>query len=424
MFKAASIPLMAKDRFLKLTKFYVWPTIEDAYNKEKSDVYRSVPDPTNIAIDGNFDSPGFSADLCAVAAIEESTHQVIDFVAVQKIEADNVSSRMELEGVKKLLPSIESNVRIGNITLDKHPQVVSFLRNQNYDYGFDPWHRLKGIKKELRKIAKALKNPEEKRQMTMLSKRFIVHVYNSIERSNGDASLCKELVFSFFLHVQGIHEWQAKNFSKLIHAAEGTKVCRRFQEEKFAIVFACPHIEDSTHPDSRHEDVSPNSSPYQLLLAAVAKTTFMGDLDKLRHGNNTSFVESFWNVCIKYRPKRKYFSKNGFIRRTMLASLAFNRIRQAELCGERKISEVYEAFSKAKGEKITKIKKAPINEDWKRNIVAEVIERKRNQGTFDPTNEPEDSDDDEELFLANFDEILHFSDSEDEEVEDPDLEYN
>lgn len=118
-FEAASIPLMKKRSFLLLSKAYVWPTVEDEYYRQKSDLIRSVPNPANIAIDGNYDSPGFSAELCAVAAIEETTHQVIDFVVVHKSETENISGRMELEGVKRILPSIESNVKIESITLGK-----------------------------------------------------------------------------------------------------------------------------------------------------------------------------------------------------------------------------------------------------------------------------------------------------------------
>ena len=46
----------------------------------------------------------------------------------------------------------------------------------------------------------------------------------------------------------------------------------------------------------------------------------------------------------------------------MLAALAFNENRLAEIKGDRRISEVYECFSKSKGEEVTKIKKGPISD--------------------------------------------------------------
>lgn len=358
MFRAASIPFMSKNRFLHLSKNYIWPAIEDEYYKRKSDLINSLPDTINVAVDGNYDSPGYSAELCAVAAIEESTHEVVDFTIVHKSETEFISGRMELEGVKKLIPSIESKMKIGTITLDKHPQVCKYLKDEDYDFALDVWHKLHGTKKVLRSSIKEMKTAEEKDQMREMSRRFILHVYSSVEKANGDSTLCRELVYSFFLHVQGIHEWRSKKFTEIIPIEEGTKVCPRFKEERFSHVTQCPHRTDSTPQDSHHPMINPASRPYQKLLSIAATAPFLGDLDRLRLNNSTSYVESFWNVCIKYRPKRKYFPKIGFERRTMLASIDFNENREAEIRGDRRISQVYECFSKSKGGKTTKVKKA------------------------------------------------------------------
>lgn len=117
---------------------------------------------------------------------------------------------MELEGVKRCLSSIESRIETNEITVDKHPSVVSFLKSQNKEVRFDPWHRLKSLKKELRSYIKGMNNEEEKTRMKELSRRFVVHLWASIERARGDAKLCQELVFSFFLHIQG---WSLCYFS-------------------------------------------------------------------------------------------------------------------------------------------------------------------------------------------------------------------
>src|SRR3569623_889562 len=102
----------------------------------------------------------------------------------------------------------------------------------------------------------------------------------------------------------------------------------------------------------------------------------------MEQGNITSFNESLNSVCIRYRPKRKFFTrtsllsgieKKGFAVRTMLAALAFNEYRLTEIKGDRRISEVYECFSKSKGEEVTKIKKGQINDGWKK-IVEESLD--------------------------------------------------
>jgi hypothetical protein len=61
----------------------------------------------------------------------------------------------------------------------------------------------------------------------------------------------------------------------------------------------------------------------------------------------------------------------------MLAAMTFNENNKAEFHGERRVSEVYQCYSKAKGENVTKFKKGPVNETWKRSLVEETIEHKR-----------------------------------------------
>jgi hypothetical protein len=58
-----------------------------------------------------------------------------------------------------------------------------------------------------------------------------------------------------------------------------------------------------------------DSKPYRLLLALMAKTTFMNDLDKMRHGNSTSFVENVWSNKMK-----ETFSLFGSAHNRFLAS--------------------------------------------------------------------------------------------------------
>jgi hypothetical protein len=71
--------------------------------------------------------------------------------------------------------------------------------------------------------------------------------------------------------------------------------------------------------------------------------------------------------------------------------------------------------------KITKIKKTPSNEAWKRRIVEETIERKRLQGPGDPLEiEPNDLYEEQEMvedLNQRLEELLYFSDS-DENFED------
>jgi hypothetical protein len=58
MFKAASIPFVGKSTWMDFSKFFVYPAIEDAYYRMKTDLLLSFNDPINVSLDGQYDSPG------------------------------------------------------------------------------------------------------------------------------------------------------------------------------------------------------------------------------------------------------------------------------------------------------------------------------------------------------------------------------
>jgi hypothetical protein len=80
----------------------------------------------------------------------------------------------------------------------------------------------------------------------------------------------------------------------------------------------------------------------------------------------------------------------------MLAAMACDENRGAKMRGDRRVSVVYQSFSKSRGEKVTKMKKSPANEDWKKDIVDKSLERKQQIGMGNPV-DPDQDDIDEDL---------------------------
>lgn len=178
----------------------------------------------------------------------------------------------------------------------------------------------------------------------------------------------------------------------------------------------CPH--DMVQLEGHHQPVDQNSLAYQKILEIAAKTQFINDMERLKHGNLTSFVESFHNVCIRYRPKRKFYPRKGFEIRTKLAALAFNANRIAEQEGKRTIREIYEYHSKATGENRQKIKMGPPAEAWKAKIVEDTIERKRLFGSGHPMADEEIENDQDDALLDWFNQAINLESDEDVETEE------
>lgn len=141
LFTSASISGFSKRHFQSISHHYVYRVIRDMYERQQNELYAEIvakKTPIHITVDGQYDSPGFSAELCAVTAIESTTNMVLDFAIVHKSETGGVSSKMESQGVTKCIAAIEQKLgaRPASITIDKHPSVFSLLRRNGYQVLF------------------------------------------------------------------------------------------------------------------------------------------------------------------------------------------------------------------------------------------------------------------------------------------------
>ncbi len=63
------------------------------------------------------------------------------------------------------------------------------------------------------------------------------------------------------------------------------------------------------------------------------------------------------------------------------------------------------------------MKKSPANEDWKKDIVDKSLERKQQIGIGNPVDpDQDDIDEDLDIVIGQFDELLNFSDTDDDFV--------
>uniref|UniRef100_A0A914CS80 Uncharacterized protein n=1 Tax=Acrobeloides nanus TaxID=290746 RepID=A0A914CS80_9BILA len=432
-FKAANIAGVSKMSYQRLSKKYVWPSVKEYYENQKP-IVEGLAD---LALDGAFDSPGHNAQYCSETCMDRDSKLVMGCEIVRKEEVDGISNRMELRGVQKLFEKLGKD-NVNSVTIDKHLQICKWLRENNVQYYFDPWHHLKTNRKKIRKARNVMKHKNkaiEKWQLEVydnLSKRLIKHLYSAVELSAGNPDLLKEIALSYFLHVAGCHEWKSRSVAELIYNLRAPDDWKKSKfdprstllaNEKFGIHLKCTHVHNQ---EDITPAVDPTSLPFIELLKMVSNKTFLQDLLRLKHGNVTANVESFHSISIHYRPKRKFYNPPGFTCRTMLAIISYNENVRAEQRGERKVVEEYRYFSKSKGEFTTKFKKGAPIDAWKEEIVIASIDKKLHPDLDEPVFEENDIDDgiesihdeDESLFGEGVDEELF----ENEESEYPELE--
>lgn len=108
------MPMFSNVSFYDNKRLYVQPMIKELYLEQQKHVLALVAyEPLKLALDGQYDSPGYSSELCRVTALDATTNLVVTFAVSHKAEVGGVSNRMELLGVKKVLREKSENCHFG-----------------------------------------------------------------------------------------------------------------------------------------------------------------------------------------------------------------------------------------------------------------------------------------------------------------------
>ncbi|GMR58071.1 hypothetical protein PMAYCL1PPCAC_28266, partial [Pristionchus mayeri] len=186
--------------------FLIWQN--DAREVSKN---AAEPDGISVAIDGQYDNPGWNGSNCKATVMDAKTKLAIAGCSVHKKEPgiDGVSIRMESTGILRAMVEliddgfvIKSRVSDRNKMVDKklreHPKTKSIVAENDW------WHTQKPLKKEWWKAMKA--SPV----LAQLYSSFFNHLFYCHKNfpKKEDRPKALELVRSFLMHVQGKHSWK------------------------------------------------------------------------------------------------------------------------------------------------------------------------------------------------------------------------
>ncbi|KAK9958119.1 hypothetical protein ABG768_012293 [Culter alburnus] len=201
---------------------------------------------------------------------------------------------MEKEGLKRSLDLLRAHsVTFDSIVTDRHPQVQKFLREANITHYYDVWHIEKGLSKKLLKISQS--KDCEKLQ------KWLCSIKNHIYWTAASSSSAQERVAkwtSILNHVQDIHTHEDPVFPQCLHP-------QRTSRDKSKWLRA------GTPAFCRLEKVLTNKG-------------ILKDVQKLSPHHQTSSMEAFHSVILRFAPKNVVFSFLGMLCRLYLAALHFN----------------------------------------------------------------------------------------------------
>ncbi|XP_073718189.1 uncharacterized protein [Misgurnus anguillicaudatus] len=200
---------------------------------------------------------------------------------------------MEKEGLKRSLDMLRAHaVTFDSIVIDRHPQVQKFLREANITHYYDVWHIEKGLSKKNLKISQS-KDCEKLQKWVPSIKNHIC--WTAASSSSGQERVAKWT--SILNHIQDIHTHEDPIFPTCLHPQ-----CTSKDNMKW--------LKAGTPAFCRLEKVLTNKK-------------ILKDIAKLSPHHQTSSLEAFHIVILRFAPKKFCLSFSWDVMQTLPGSTAF-----------------------------------------------------------------------------------------------------
>ncbi|CAP39543.2 Protein CBG23494 [Caenorhabditis briggsae] len=354
LFDVLKSPFFFARTFNRLKEKYVYEAVNIQYKKQANVVKELLCETTdnngtlNVMGDGSFDTPGHSALYCRYVIMEAVTKLVVEY-EIFRHKSGEKKVNIETEACEKAFENlmVTYDSAIESLTTDRSQSVASMMANNFPDvtHYFDSWHYIRSLALEILKQFLPLKP---------WIRRFINHVYWSIQSSGGHDEMAKEKLLSFFMHVADIH--------------------KDFQDSgwyDFKIVNSCEHNE-SDDVNRKRPDFLDTKNPLHVkalnaLLAVIEKGDRCEAIGRVSPYFATSAVESFNARAGKI----VFSSQKGFNSRTQLAVLDWNSKQLDELNGKRVVIAEKRFFNKTTKQWSVRKEKTPADYSF-RNEIADI----------------------------------------------------
>ncbi|XP_034077579.1 uncharacterized protein LOC117549630 [Gymnodraco acuticeps] len=293
VFKAMNMQLCKYNTFRRHARMFIEPAIVSYWQKSQEGMLQKLHAEEKVIVGGDMraDSPGHYAKFGSYTMMDLKNNKVVDLQLVQSNEVGG-SYHMELEGLKRSLELLKKcGVTLDCIVTDRHLQIQKFLRESSITQFFDVWHIEKGISKQLEKAAK--KKDCEKLRGWVKSIRN--HIYwTAATSTTGPERVAKWT--SILNHVQDIHSHDDPLFPKCLHPLR----------------------------IAQYQWMAAGTPAFHKLETILSTKRILKAVAKLSPHHQTSSLESFHAVILRFAPKNVVFPFLGMLCRLYLAALHYN----------------------------------------------------------------------------------------------------
>ncbi|XP_059389305.1 uncharacterized protein LOC132122845 isoform X3 [Carassius carassius] len=294
VFKAMKLQFFRYETFQRHARAFIEPAVIHHWKATQDVNLQSLSQEEKVIVccDMRADSPGHSGKYGSYATMDLRTNTVVDIQLVQSNEVGG-SCHME-KGLKRSLALLESRgVNLDCIVTDRHQRVQKFLRERNITHYYDVWHMAKGISKKLEAISKQKDCEKLKKWM----KSIINHIYWTAASSTSEPEMIAKWT-TILNHVRDVHTHEDPLYPKCEHAIrKTTDKSKWLQADTLAF--------------------------YKLEKLLTNKRT-LKDVAKLSPHHQTSSLEAFRAVILRFAPKNVVFPFIGMLCRLYLAAMHYN----------------------------------------------------------------------------------------------------
>ncbi|XP_056613533.1 uncharacterized protein LOC130429144 [Triplophysa dalaica] len=335
------------DSFRRHTRNYLEPAIVHKWNVDQNKLFRKLQEGRKVAVAGEMRavSTGDTAKFGSYTLMHLDSNTILD---MQLVHCNKVggSYHMEKEGLKRCLDHLDSNgLAVEYIITGRHPKIQKFLRECNIVQFYDVWHFEKGLSKKLDKLS-------QKKGCEILKKwvpSIKNHVYwSAMSSTSGPEKVAKYT--SILNHIQNIHIHENPVFPKCVHADKQTIDPRKWFQS--------------------------GSMPLYKVEKIMNNKRVLKDVENLSHHYQTSSLEAFHSVLLRFAPKNVVFPFIGMLCRLYLAAMHYNENGDREQAVTTPGQAMYKiVFPKSKkGEATAKPQKTAPSYDYETELMKLVFE--------------------------------------------------
>ena len=332
---ALHLEIISESTYYEHVSRFLQPGIVWHWRMHQAALLQQMSSDIDICLGGDMraDSPGHSAKYGSYTLMNLKTNQVIDLQLIQSNEVGG-SVHMEKEGLIRGLEKLEqASIEVKALVTDRHPQIQKYMREKKPEvkHYYDVWHVAKGVSRKLEALAKERNCDEIKPWIRSV----VNHLYYCAATSEGGEQVVAKWK-SIANHVQNIHTHDDEDYPHCLHESRTGENARKW--------------------------LTPSTKACEKLCDFVTNKRLLGNIKKLSPLHQTSTIESFHSLVLKFAPKNVAFSYLGMLCRLFLAALHFNENAsrsQAKTKDGRPVYEIRFPKYKKGGFTVTPLKQEP-----------------------------------------------------------------